>query len=468
MATAPADGSRSRATALGWGCFATAAVALAATALLGPSAAEAPLGRTDNAATPPWHLHANPPPWLVTSLLALAVIAGTTLVALVLASRWRPDARRLCAGGLVVAAALTLLPPIASADPLSYAAYGRLAVTGHDPWTTRPSEISDPVTDAVEPPWRNEPAVYGPLAVGEQAVAAAIAGDDVPLTVWLLDLAGLVAFAAVGWLLLRRATESTTRLRRAALWSANPLLWLQLVCGAHLDVLVAAAAAGAVAVGVRRPTASGAVAGVAGVLKPTGGLAWLALAWIARRDPQRLFLLVLGAAVVVVPSYVFAGSGAFHELSRASRRVSLATPWRPLVTWTHLDRAAVGPLALVLALLLVGLILRGWRTDDVAAAAAGLSLAYLLAAPYALPWYDGLAWVLLAMTVASWRDWVLLGHTTVLSLAYLPGRDAVPLHGTLQSVTQAMRSDVAPALLLALLLLVASRLVRNSRSGGRA
>jgi len=451
---------------LGWGCFAVAAAALAVTAVLGSSAAQAPLGRHDNGSTPPLHVHANPPAWLVTTLLAVAVLAGATVVSLVLAARWRPDARRLCAGGITVAAALTLLPPIASADPLSYAAYGRLAVTGHDPWTTRPSAVSDPVTDAVEPPWRDEPAVYGPLAVGEQAVASTIAGDDVPLTVWLLDIAGFVAFAGAGLLLLRRATDATGRLRRAALWAANPLLWLQLVAGAHVDVLVAAGAAAAVAIGARRPTAGGAIAGVAGVLKPTGGLVWLALAWVARRDPRRLVLLVVAAVVVVVPSYVLAGSGALHELSRASRRVSLATPWRPLVTWTHLDRAAVGPLAIVLALALVVLILRGWRTDDVAAVSAGLSLAYVLAAPYALPWYDGLPWVLLAMTAASWRDWVLLAHTTVLSLAYLPGRDAVRLEGALHTITHAIRSDLAPAVLLSLLLAVVAGGFRKVGGGG--
>ncbi|HET6910295.1 MAG TPA: hypothetical protein VFH54_13210 [Mycobacteriales bacterium] len=466
MATTPPDKSRRWAAALGWSCFAVAAAALAVTALLGPSAAEAPLGRQDSGVTPPLHLHAKPPAWVVTTLLAVAVVAGAIFVSLVLAGRWRPHARRLCVTGVTVAAALTLLPPIASADPLSYAAYGRLAVTGHDPWTTQPSAVSDSVTDAVEAPWRDEPAVYGPLAVGEQAVASAVAGDDVALTVFLLDLAGLVAFAGASWLLLRRATDAAAQLRRAALWAANPLLWLQLVSGAHLDVLVATVAAAAVAIGARRPTAGGAIAGVAGVLKPTGGLAWLALAWMSRRDPRRLLLLVVAAAVVVVPSYVLAGNGALHELSRASRRVSLATPWRPLVTWTHLDRAAVGPLAIALALLLVALILRGWRTDDVAAVAAGLSLAYVLAAPYALPWYDGLPWVLLAMTAASWRDWLLLAHTTVLSLAYLPGRDAVPLAGSLHAITHAVRSDLAPALLLALLLAVVADGFRKVGGGG--
>jgi len=442
---------------LGSGAFGVAAVTLAVTAVLGPSAAEAPLGQRHNGATPPLHLHASPPAWLVTALLALAVAAGAVVVALVLSRRWQPDGRRLAVAGIVVAAGLALLPPIASADPLSYAAYGRLAVTGHNPWTTKPSAVDDPVTNAVETPWRDEPAVYGPVAVGEQTVTAEIGRDDPALTVLVLDLAGAVVFITAGWLLIRNAPDEQARRRRAALWAANPLLWLQLVAGAHVDVLVAAAAAAAVAVGRRRPAAGGALAGVAGVIKPTGGLVWFAQAWVARRDPHRLAVLVVSALVVVVPAYVLAGSGALHELSRASRRVSLGTPWRPLVDWTHLDRAAVGALALALTLALVVLLMRGWRTEDVTAVAAAITLAYVLAAPYALPWYDGLPWLLFALTVASWRDWVLLAHTTVLSLAYLPGRDAVPLHGALQTVTHGMRTGVTPALLLLLVVFVVVR-----------
>jgi len=83
-----------------------------------------------------------------------------------------------------------------------------------------------------------------------------------------------------------------------------------------------------------------------------------------------------------------------------------------------------------------------------------LSVAYVLAAPYALPWYDALAWVVVPLIAASWRDWVLLAHTTVLSLSYLPGRAAAPLTGALHTVTWGMRTDVAPVLLLAVLVAV--------------
>ena len=44
----------------GWSAFAVAAGAIATVQLLGPSAAEPPLGAHDNGSTPPLHLHVWP------------------------------------------------------------------------------------------------------------------------------------------------------------------------------------------------------------------------------------------------------------------------------------------------------------------------------------------------------------------------------------------------------------------------
>src|SRR5205823_14400664 len=142
-----------------------------------------------------------------------------------------------------------------------------------------------------------------------------------------------------------------------------------------------------------------------------------------------------GAAVVVVPGYVVAGTGAFRQLSRASHLVSFATPWRLLVDAADPPRPLIGALSLVVFVQLV-LALRRHRgnAESAVALAALLTLAYVLAAAYALPWYDALPWALLAATAASWRDWVLLAHTTVLSLAYLPGRAAAHLAGALHTI----------------------------------
>ena len=78
--------------------------------------------------------------------------------------------------------ALALVPPFGSSDHLSYAAYGRMAVTGHNPYTTTPAALArlgDPVGAAVED-WRNSPSVYGSLATAGQALARADRRDVRP------------------------------------------------------------------------------------------------------------------------------------------------------------------------------------------------------------------------------------------------------------------------------------------------
>lgn len=59
-------------------------------------------------------------------------------------------------------------------------------------------------------------------------------------------------------------------------------------------------------------------------------------------------------------------------------------------------------------------------------AAFALVLAWLMAWPYVLPWYDALGWALLAMLPASGADWLLLARTGVIAVAHLPARGARP------------------------------------------
>jgi hypothetical protein len=400
---------------------------------------------------------AHPPPYLVTILLVLAVAAAVVVALAGLTGRWRPRPARLLAAGLLAAAALSLLPPIGSADPLSYAAYGRTVVTGHDPWSTTPRQLAatgDPVGRAVETPWQDTPSVYGPIATAEQAAASEIAGDNVALTVLLLDLVGGLVFAGAGLLLHRLARDERGKLRAAVLWSANPLLWLELVAGAHLDLLAAGAALAAVAVAARNRIAAGALAGVAASIKAPVGLVWLGIAWSARRSRRGLVELAAGALVVAGVGYAVAGTAVFRQLHRASRLVSLGTPWRPVAN-LGVSRSLISLLALVLFAIVVAA-LRRLHPDIHAGTPAGLAfaltLAYTLAAPYSLPWYDAVPWVLLPLIAASRLDLVLLAHTAVLALAYIPGRAAVTLTGTEHALTWGMRTDVSPILLFVLLL----------------
>ncbi|WP_345116552.1 iron chelate uptake ABC transporter family permease subunit, partial [Streptomyces drozdowiczii] len=77
--------------------------------------------------------------------------AGLALCLTALRRGWRVPASRLVGAGLLVAAAFAFLPPVGSTDHLNYAAYGRMAATGHDPYATRASDLPhDPVINAVQ------------------------------------------------------------------------------------------------------------------------------------------------------------------------------------------------------------------------------------------------------------------------------------------------------------------------------
>ena len=89
-------------------------------------------------------------------------------------------------------------------------------------------------------------------------------------------------------------------------------------------------------------------------------------------------------------------------------------------------------------------------------------LAWLLAWPYVLPWYDALAWSLLPLMAASSLDGLLLARTAALAFGYLPARVAgvvmPPGLGWLQSV---IRTGVTPAVLAIVTIWVALSMRRG-------
>ena len=210
-----------------------------AVAVAGPSVMEPVLpGRPGQ---PPWSAGLHPSPYLAVGLTAAGLAAGTLGLVLVLRAirgGWSVPARAVLVAGLLAATALTLVPPFGSSDHLSYAAYGRMLVTGHNPYTTTPAQLAalgDPVARAVQD-WSGSPSVYGPLATAIQALASLAGGTSVRLTVFVLGLANLVAFGGTALLLHWMTRDRPAwQLRAALLWAANPLLLQVLVAGAHVD-----------------------------------------------------------------------------------------------------------------------------------------------------------------------------------------------------------------------------------------
>ncbi|MCF6467571.1 DUF2029 domain-containing protein [Nonomuraea sp. MG754425] len=439
---------------------------------------------------PPYSLDVRPGAHLVIALAAAAVLLGGLglLVALpalrgrAAAVRGLPDPRSLVLIGCLAAGVLAFLPPSGSGDHLNYAAYGRMVTLGLSPYTHGAIDLpGDPIADAVEAPWREEPSVYGPVATAVQALASWIGGDSLRLTMFVLALVNAAAFVATG-LLIDRFTrdDPVRRLRAALLWTANPLLLYQLVAGMHVDTLAIACMVAAL-LARSRPAGSGVLLGLGVAIKVNAGLVALGPAWELRRRPARLALMAGCAVAVVVVGYLIVGPEAIAPMTRTSKAISHASPWKLVQGWlqtivgtgsAYRGEIQVGSL-LLLALIAWSLLrlpartglLTGGRANGMEApvVAVGLMVAYLFATPYILPWYDGLAFGLLALVAASALDTFVVAHLVVLSLAYLPARvEGVPAE------LDWLGKVVRPQLAWALLALTVALLVWAWRVAGRA
>ncbi len=440
-------------------------------------------------------------PAAVTAVLWAGYALGAAGVWLGL--RQRPAGLRSWAVPGTLAVLALLVAPFGSADHINYLAYGRILDQGGDPWLASPAGWAggtDPVTSRVEAPWTEEPSVYGPAGTLLHGLAALVGGDNLREGVWAWQVVVVLAWLGVR-ALLRATLPPEARGRVDVLWTTNPVLLGVAVLGAHIDVVATALALAAVAVAARRPgvtgaLAAGAVAGLALSTKVTYGIVLVGLAgawWLAARRGEgragrvpwgRVGALTAGALATAATLHAWAGPHVFDQLARSRQAVSLATPWRPLLdglgpaVGNGPTRTLIGVGAAVLALLLAGLLLRLSAPARPAASAAGsvrltgttaadalrltgcLALAYALAAPYSLPWYDVLVWAALPALLPGALDLVALGRLLVMAWAYVPGR-VLGMTPTVESVTLGFRRDVAPWLSLALWAAVTAVAVRR-------
>ena len=323
----------------GLACNAVSVLLLAATAALGPSAVEFDLGPHAGKG-PPWFVSAGPPPSLVEAMVVGAVVVGGVGMWLVLrAARrgWSPSPRRLLAGGAIAALALLAVPTTTSTDVVDYAAYGRIAVLDHSPYVDTPATLArtgDPIGAAAYRVkfYRHVPTVYGPVATAAEWVAAVFGGASVRRVVWWLAFEAALAFVVTGALVYRLAGVATAaKVRSQLLWSANPLLLMQLVGAAHTDVIAIAFGVAAL-VSLRRPLVSGAAALAAAATKATAVVFALAIAWAERRSIRALASTVVGALAVAVPAYALAGPGTFKTVLTRLGGITAGNPWEPVYT----------------------------------------------------------------------------------------------------------------------------------------
>ena len=379
-----------------------------------------------------WHLSGGVTVVLLWTALALGcagVLAGLAAVA----HGARLPVRLLLGFGLLAVVLLTILPPAGSTDSLSYAASGRIAALGHNPYLMTPFQLEhsgDPIgrqISAIPAIWNNTPSVYGPVATAAEWSAAKLGGTSLGhIAFWLKLLEG-VCFALVALVLdrmLRR--EPAMRLRAHLLWTVNPLLLWEIVAGGHIDGL--AAAFGLLAIlALRRDLAAtgaftaGLLIALAAGVKAEYALFGLAVAWACRRSLAALAAAAAGFALVSIPAYALAGTHAVKVLFTRSGGITSDTMyqlfWRPVLGWTKgFSATSVPPhLVLVSYLLFVAVaVLAMLRLPDrtpqlpALAPALGLSLAWLFVTPFQRPWYDVMAISLLALYTSSLLDAVVL------------------------------------------------------------
>jgi len=368
----------------GWGAFGAAVFAVVATALAFGTLAY-------------WQIVANG----AVGFTATASIAGMSAVSL---------------------ACAFAVPIVFSSDIYAYAAYGALALGGHNPYAHAPLPGGVPIFDAAIVQWGNPPpaCVYGPIFIGLAAAvdwASASFGTVVTLGVFRITAcAALVACA-----LLAAAAypgDRRARLTAAATIALNPvIIW----CAAegHNDALALCVVLAGVALAARGRAVTGSfVAALAGAIKLpalTGG-------FVAAASGRARFAAIAGSAVALVLSIpLFAGfegtaHGAYapqaslqaivYPLARMLLPARVAAP----ATWA----VAVGAAAACVAAALQRLRNHqpeGWTF---------LALAGWLLLPNPYPWYGLWLAAIAAVAPGTRGAAVLLGLTFASVLRYVP------------------------------------------------
>lgn len=478
-AAAERDGRR------GVACYLISTALIVVTGLLGPSVVVLTLTNRHDW-LPSYWFDAGPDGWLVTGMIVAAIVIGAYGVFLVLRALkggWAPRLSRIVALGIGSIGAVTLVPPMASGDVLIYAAYGRIAATGGNPYTTTPADLMrlgyDPVLTATERPWQNAKSIYGPVATWIQWLSSELAGDSAHVTVWLLQVSVAIGMIGTGLLMLKLIGPDLERRRRVLLLGmANPLLIWSVLAGAHNESIAVMFAVLALVAFRRYVFLAGLILGVAGATKLSIGLVGVAMLWSLRANPRKMLQLCLGAALAMGGLYAIVGLQAFQQARSQTSFISTGTPHK--VLFSFLDLFMPGPVArtIVGVLAWVGLIMVGilisqvfpkslipkWSEDDTTPEAvryvAIYAIAWLLTSMYTLPWYDLTAWVALAMVAASQLDRLMIIRTAMLSVAYVPGRDrrARQLIGelspSLDLVTTRIRDTVCPIVELGVLVVL--------------
>ncbi|WP_392507865.1 polyprenol phosphomannose-dependent alpha 1,6 mannosyltransferase MptB [Naumannella halotolerans] len=423
---------------------------------LGPSIVTLDLGPRNGSLLPPWNIDgpsALRNEWVVTAATGLAIIlgAGGMWIGLrALAAGWLPRLRRCFFLGVAICALTITVPPLTSADVLMYSAYGRIAVLGMSPYAITPGGLFrtqyDPILRWTEGPWQDTPSVYGPILNWIQIGANRLGGDTVHDVVFWLQLV-CMSFMIIACTLTIGLARGDRQLQARVIWLSilNPVMVWAVVVSAHNEAIAVAFGIASFYFLRRHPFIAGLLIGIGCSVKATLGLYGIAMVWAYRRDLPAMARAIIGAGIPSSIAYFILEPEALSQAARNSGYLSEAS-WlfgihALMGTFMEAESASV----MVSVLGWVGMIVIAWalsralphrrllglsgdadpRRDPLSIAirtAVVLTVAWMITAPYSLPWYDLAAWLPLALYGATRLDLILLVRGLALNLAFNPGR----------------------------------------------
>ena len=339
----------------------------------------------------------------------------------------------------VAAVLYVLLIPAAalqSQDAYQYLLYGRMALHGHNPYVVHAASLRDPWRPWAL--WDNTRSVYGPLWTLLTVGVVKAAGKSLTAAFLLMKtLAAALALAATGLL---AASARGTREGKGSFAAAvdpgfavlafafNPMVLFSVGLGAHTDVIVAAALAGAAAsYGRGRDIPSTLLIVAATLVKAYAGvvlLAWLIHLWRRRGAGTAVLHAALAttvAAVAFLPFWhgtdTFAGIADIGRVASTSLvgtivRLASGHAWNAYAAGSSGAAGAVRVIGLVTLVIAVVQVARSPRTaTEPWRAGAILFWVYVLVTPWYLFWHS---MGLVALAVAS-ADEIVLWSTLTFS-----------------------------------------------------
>jgi hypothetical protein len=358
---------------------------------------------------------------------------------------WRPDPRRLLLVSAAIVAVMVSFTPVGSSDIASYAAYGRIASLGGNPYTTSGSPMAflgphSAYTQVVGAVWKTQRSVYGPIATMVQSFAASIGGGNAAITIWILMILNGVVFIGVGYLLLKTSDDPV---RATLFWVANPVIIQQLVGGGQIDTFVAAGAICSIQVarrvsGMWGDIAVGVLIGLACAIKINAVLIGIGLAWpLLRRYEWLRVIRMTGVALgVFALEYSFYGLDALKSTLVGLKWVIMPSPWRIFqMLGEALGVSQATTTTIISFLWPVAMFVVAWfiyrrissdQPREIVAPFA-LTFAWVIVAPWVFAWYTAIAWATLTLVPRNRMTRWLTIVTVLLALWLSNGGQSAPV-----------------------------------------